>query len=249
MKRLNALYAIFFACSISLFAQQTHPSLLSIHEDHVIFSEEDRYREAAGDLTKILAENQVSKPNFWAFRLEDGTYLYVSPAKNSGSLDDNFWQEVIDKAGQEQFNNIMNKFGNTYFSHQDYMVIYHPDKSFKVDEITEEDVYRQWFFYYLYEDKTDEYFKGVDELLALNKPLNVPMGYGLYTNGFGMEGPVVVFMLWGKDIEEFNEKRRKTMELMGEKQQQIRDKMKNCIYKTETKRGWWMKELTYMSAE
>ena len=136
---------IIIACCFNLFAQEVHPNLLSIHEDYVIASEVDQYWETAQKLRNMLAENNVTEPKFWGFSLEGGTYMYVSQAENYAALDKNMWQEVAQKAGSEKFNEVMNGFGNTYRSHMDYMVVYHPEKSYKMDEIGEEDVYRQWF--------------------------------------------------------------------------------------------------------
>ncbi len=250
MKKLIAMSAVFIiACCSNLFAQETHQSLLSIHEDYVIPSAEDQYWETAQKLTNLLTENKATEPRFWGFSLEGGTYMYVSEAENYASLDTNMWEEIAEKAGSEKVNEVMDGFGGTYRSHIDYMVVFHPEKSFKMDEITNEDVYRQWFFNYIYPEKLDEYYKAVDEWLATSKELNVPMGYGMYSNGFGMAGPVVVYMIWGKTMAEAQEKNAKTTEIMGEKRQELWNKMKSCIYKTETKRGWHLEELSYMPEE
>ena len=246
MKNVSAFLALLVTCSLSLFAQQNHTSLLSIHEDRVMLSEEDRYWETAESLKKMLEENNVEGMNYWAFRMEDGTYMYVSPSENYASLDQNMWEEAMEKAGADNFKKTMSGFGGTYLSHEDYMVVFHPDKSYKMDDMTENDTSREWYFQYVYEDKLDEYNKILEEWLVAMKAADTPMGFGMYTNGFGMAGPVTVFMTWGENRIDAIEKNNKTTELMKGKRQELWNRTKKLIYKTETRRGWLMKDLSLM---
>ena len=246
MKKLTAMLTLFIACSSFLFAQQNHQSLLSIHEDQVMLSEEDRYWEAGENLVKLLDDNNVEGSNFWAFRMEDGTYMFVSPTENYASLDNNMWEEVMEKAGADNFQKAMSGFAGTYLSHEDYMVVFHPDKSYKMDDLSENDLYREWHFQYVYEDKLEEYNKLMDEWLAAFKEVDAPIGYGVYTNGFGMPGPVTVIMIWGENQEDVIKKNKKTTELMNGKRRELWNRTKKIIHKNEVRRGWVMPDLSHM---
>ncbi len=248
MKQVKLLIAVLAVCYTipNLLAQENQTSLLSIHEDAVITSQEDTYWETAVSLKKMMEENQVKGLTFWGFRMEDGTYMFVSPTENYASLDNNLWAEVSEKAGAEKFQQMMSGFGGTYLSHKDYMAVFHPDKSYKMDDITENDRYREWHFQYVYPDKLDEYNEICDEWLSAFKEVDTPMGFGVYTNGFGMNGPVTVFMIWGENRMDVIEKNNKTTELMDGKREELWKRTKPLLYKLETKSGWLIDDLTYM---
>ena len=247
MNKLHLLLALLFAASVA-FAQENHNSMLIIHEDHVIISEEDAYWDVAANMKKMLEENNVKDMNYWAFRMNDGTYMFVSPTQSYAALDKNVWASVAEQVGAEKFQEVASGMAGKYLSHKDYMVNFHPDKSYNMEDMNEADTYREWYFQYVYEDKMDEYNALLKEWHEAFTEADTPMGFGFYTNGFGMEGPVAVFMVWGENAIDVREKNSKTTELMDGKRAELWTRTKKLLYKLETRRGWLMEDLTHMPA-
>jgi hypothetical protein len=248
MKNVSSFLTFAILCFIclNLFAQENYRSLLLIHEDKVIPSMEDQYWQTSEKLKKTLEENKVEGLNYWAFRLDDGTYMYVQPLENHAVLDVNLWKEVEDKIGEEAFGELMSGFNGTYLSHRDYIIQFDSSKSYMMEDLSVDDVYREWHFQYIYQEKMDDYMNILDEWKKAFTDVNSPMGYGVYFAGLGMDGPVCVIQFGGENKIDLHEKNNKTTELMNGKRSELWQKTKKFIHKLEIKRGSLMEDLTYM---
>jgi hypothetical protein len=248
MKQLKLLPA-FLLLALQVIAQSADPSMIAIHEDKVLIDKSDTYWNTAAELKKTLETNKITGIRYWAFRGDDGSVSYVSPMSNFAELDKNMWKELTDKIGEESFNKMMSGFAGCYLTHEDFVINYHPDKSYAAETLTDKDVYREMFYYYLYEDKADDYFKALDEWKAAFTGVNSPMGYQIYSNGFGMNGPVVMVMTWGENENDQEQAYLKTYADMKAKWDELWKKSQACVYKIEKRRFWFAPELTYFPEE
>lgn len=248
MKQLRILPALFLL-TYQINAQSPDPSMVTIHEDRVLMDRTDKYWNAAAELKKALEANHVTSIKYWAFRGDDGTYSYVSPTNKFAELDMDIWKDLSDKMGGEKFQQLMAGFHGCYLTHEDYMFVYHPDKSFNTESWSEKDVYREMTYYYLYDDKLETYNKILDEWKAAFAGIKSSMGYQIYSNGFGMGGPVSIVMLWGENEADVQQKFTQTYGAMKAKWDELWKKSQACVYKVERRRVWFVPELTYFPTE
>jgi len=248
MKQFKLLPALLLL-TIQVCAQSTDPSMVTIHEDKVFIDKSDTYWQTAAELKKTLEANKATGVKYWAFRSDDGSVSYVSPLANFSELDNNIWKDLTTKIGEEKFKQLMAGFNGCYLTHEDYIINYQPDKSFNTESWTEKDVYREMTFYYLYADKVDTYNKLLDEWKAAFSDIKSTMGYQVYSNGFGMSGPVSIVMTWGENENDSQQKYTKTYSGMQAKWDELWKKSQACVYKVEKRRFWFVPELTYFPAE
>ncbi len=249
--RFNLIGTLLFCTIGGAYAQETPSTqLLMIHEDHVLVDKTSEYTKVGEDLVKLMAQNNFTALTFTGFWLEDNTYMYVSPVENMAQLDNNPWAELAQKAGEDKAEAVMSAFGGTYNTHIDYLAVFHPDLSYKPEQLQEEgNNYREWDFFYYNEINQDQMMAMAREWKKLYEDKNVDIGYTVYTNGLGHEGPVLVIHRWAKDPVEMAQNNQKMNQLFGEAGQKLWERTAALGYRMETKRGWLMPNLSYMPQE
>lgn len=230
---------------ISLQAQEKLQHLV-IHEDYVLPSQMPKYEEASKNLVKALSENAIADARFWAFWQDDNTCVFASPVENFAALDQNMWKSLEDKIGKDNSETLFKAFDGTYQSHRTFMVNYHPDLSYKADQLsTGNSNYRVWTFLYFYPENQDAMLKISNEWKQLYESKNVPYGYTVYSNGFGMEGPVLVVHDWASSPEEYAKHNDEIQKLMGPELEDLRKRTQSLLYKIDHKTGWYSEDLSY----
>ena len=156
---------------ISLQAQEKLQHLV-IHEDYVLPSQMPKYEEASKNLVKALRENAITDAKFWAFWQDDNTYVYATPVENFAALDQSMWKSLEDKIGKGNSETLFKAFDETYQSHRTFMVNYHPDLSYKADQLSNGNSnYRVWTFVFLSRKPRccDENFQRVEADVRIKK--------------------------------------------------------------------------------
>jgi hypothetical protein len=247
-----AFIASIFLCNLQWsFAQEnSNTQLLWIHEDHVLVDKTPEYIKASEGLVKLLSENDYEELNFVGFYLEDNTFMFVSMIENLAQLDKNPWAQLAQKAGEEKVSTVMSAFGGKYNSHIDYTAVFHPDLSYKPEQLQEEgNIYREWDFFYYNESNHEQMMDMAREWKKLYEEKNIEAGYTLYSNGLGHEGPVIVIHRWAKDPVDLAQRNQKINEIIGETGQKLWEKTMKLGYRMESKRGWLMPNISYQPQE
>jgi len=74
----------------------------------------------------------------------------------------------------------------------------------------------------------------------------IAAGYTVYSNGLGHEGPVLVIHRWAKNRVGMAENAQKANQMLGEAAHRLWERTEALGYRMETKRGWFMPDLSYM---
>jgi hypothetical protein len=224
--------------------------LLAIHEDQVMVGKTAEYTKASEGLVKLMKENNFQGLTFVAFWLEDNTFMYVSWLDNMAQLDKNPWQELSQLAGEEKTDAVMSAFGGTYNTHVDYIAHFHPELSYKAEQLQEEgNIYREWDYFYYNEINQDRMMELAKEWKKLYEDNNLDIGYTVYSNGFGHEGPVLVIHRWAKDPVDMAERAQKTNQVLGDAAQQLWERTQALGYRIATRRGWLLPNLSNMPSD
>ncbi len=233
------------------FAQENPATqLLLIHEDNVIVGKAAQYAKASVGLKNLLAEVNFKETTYTAFWVDDYTYMYVSPIENMAQLDDSPWVKLSQQAGKDKTEAVFAEFAGTYDTHRDFIAVFHPDLSYKPEQLQEEgNNYREWNYMYYNEIHQDQILDLSREWKKLYEDKNVSNGYTIYTNGFGHKGPVLVIHTWATDPVDHAQKNQKRQELLGEAAQKLWEKTEALAYRIETKSGWVMPDISYIPQE
>lgn len=246
--RLTLIASILLCTMQWTIAQQnSNTQLLWIHEDHVLVDKTAEYIEVGEGFVKLMSENDFKGLNFTGFYQDDNTFMFVSFIENLAQLDKNPFADLAAKAGQEKTNAVMSGFGGKYNSHIDYIAIYHPDLSYKSEQLQEEgNIYREWQFFYYNEINQDKMIGLAKEWKKLYEEKNIDVGYTMYTNGLGHEGPVIVVHRWAKNPVEMAQNNQKINELLGDEGRELWERTMKLGYRIEDKSGWLMPNLSYI---
>lgn len=246
------LMTILLLCTFqwSVAQENSDTQLLWIHEDRVLVDKTSDYIQVGEDLVQLMADNNFTGLSFTAFRLEDNTFMFVSWLENMAQLDNNPWAALAQKAGEDKVQAVMSGFGGKYNSHIDYTAVFHPELSYKAEQLQEEgNYYREWDFFYYNEIHQEEMMSIAKEWKKLYEDNNIEAGYTIYSNGLGHEGPVIVIHRWAKNRVEMAQNAQKTNQTMGEAAQKLWERTEVLGYRMETKRGWLMPNLSYIPEE
>jgi len=242
------LIATLFISTVERSFAQEDPNaqLLLIHEDDVIVSKTSEYMEASQGFVNLMSENNFAGTTFTAFRMDDYTFMYVSPIENMAQLDDNQWAGLSEKVGKDKFETVMSAFDGTYDTHRDFIAVYHPDLSYKPEQLQEEgNNYREWMYLYYNQAHQDKVMDMAKEWKKLYTDNNIPAGYTIYSNGLGHEGPVLVVHSWAKNPTDHAQGMEKRNESMGDKASALWERTEALAYKIVTKTGWLVPDISY----
>ncbi len=252
MKTMTCIMA--FAMSMTMFTissnAQEPPERLMIHEDYVLISQQTKYDEASKGIVKALKDNAITDITFWAFRQDDNTYVYATPVENFAVLDKDMWKSLEDKVGKDKTDELFKQYDGTYQSHRTFMVNYHPELSYKADQLASGNSnYRVWTYFYFYPENYDAMMKISKEWKDLYESKNIPYGFTIYTNGFGAGGPVLIIHDWASSPEEYASHNTESNKILGTEAQDLWKRTQPLLYKSDQKTGWYLADLSYSSGQ
>jgi hypothetical protein len=105
--------------------------------------------------------------------------------------------------------------------------------------------YGIWDMMYIIPDKQKEFYDTLKELLALVKAKNISDNIYSYSGSWGMENPVHIGVIGGKDAGDFWSNNRKMWEALGEEAGPLWRKMVSLLKKREFRQFWYNPGLSY----
>jgi hypothetical protein len=236
-----------YSINISYSQDSDDTQLLWIHEDLVIPSESSKYMEAMKGLKQSLSDNSVQEFGYNSFWRYDNSWIHVRPIQNLAELDKNPLQELIDKMGEDNFQEMFSKYNGTYNSHRTFVAVYHPSYSYKPELLEEEGNYfREWMYLYYHEKDHEAMMGFMKEWKELYESKGIDTGYTIYTAGLGHYGPVIVVHTWGKDQAEYAKKATENEAILREEATELWERSSSIIHKQEMKRGYHMADVSYI---
>jgi len=228
--------------------------LFSIHEDVVIPSTLEKYEAAAKNLAESFAAHDVSSVTYMAAVTDDFTYSYFTPIENLAAVEKMGagFGELSGKMGADAFGEMMAGFNGCYDSHKNYLVRLRTDLSYNPEfgrDISDGMLFRHWDFYYLHPGMESESEEIAKEWIELNKSINSPGGYRLYTGAMGTDGPLFVVVQSATDALDYNKRRAEWMELAGDKGKALWAKTWKVVREYDSKDGRIRPDISVMAKE
>jgi hypothetical protein len=128
------------------------------------------------------------------------------------------------------------------------IVKYLPELSYLPDNSTTWNAtssYREWSYYYL-KPGTEA---AVEKILAswrdLYKSKDVKMGFRVFTNFVGGDGPLIILTTWANDPMDYQTTLEETLKLLGTDGAGLMEAMLKNVNKTKTIEGWYLPQYSY----
>lgn len=253
MKNFN-LFSLFLAIVLLptvLLAQAPNPNqAFWVHEDQVKPSKVKDYEAVSKDFIEACKKHNIKDADFTTARLDDGTYLSISPVNNMADLDKNPLAPLAEKMGDENFRDLFTRFNKCYDTHRDYMVHLISDMSYMPDGLsttTPGQDYRKWHFMHVAPEHVDNLRNKMREIKKLYEEKGSEEHFRVYRNGFGNSGDFFLVVISAKDAKTYAETSENTEKLLGEEGEKLFNEMMQYVLKYESKTGRMRPDLAYTS--
>jgi len=242
-------------CSLTTLAQveEQKAKLFSVDDYAVKPSMVDEFFTLMKEMIPICAKHKF--PYHWyTYGTPDYHCLIVWPVENYADIDKMYkaFDELWEKAGKEQLQDLTNRFATTYEYFHSSMFYMIPELCYTPESPRlkpGEGNFISFDICYVQPGKGKELEEINKEWVVLSREKNVPTGFNLFEGDIGTDMPVVVFSEKGKDAADFFSQNAKNLELWGEKGRELWKKTEAICRKIETKTAWFLPDLSYIPEE
>lgn len=221
MKKLQFLLSWVFCFLIfgGAISQENQNQAYWIHEDQVRPGSVEEYVEHSKKLVDMAKQHNFDGMGWNVAQMDDGTFLSITPIDNLAHLESLSFASLQEKAGQENFSNLMNGFNKFYDVHGDYISILDNNLSYMPTGegvIQEGKDYRKWHILKVPAENVSQVRQKLVELKDLYSKKNSKMHYRIYRSGFGQMGNQFVAVISAKDAQDYARLSAENNQLLGE---------------------------------
>ena len=223
--------------------------MLMIHVDHVMTSKTVEYEAASKAFNDAAKEQGIENIDTWTHSQSNGDYMFVSPIDKMADLDESPFSAMKEKMGEDAWKELYSKFNGTYLEHESFIVNHHPKYSYKMDQLGKSGDYRVWTYMYFEDQYWGEMIEATTKWKKLYEEKGIESGFGIYTNGFGYPGPVLVVLEWAHGPAEYYEREAKKRAALGEDGKKLWGETMQYIYDHKVVDGWFRPELSIVTGD
>lgn len=250
--KLITILLFFVLTPLVTMAQEKSYQAFWIHEDRVKASKIDEYEAIAKDLVAACKEHNVQETQWLTLKLNDHSYLYVTPLENFAELDKNAFKTLNDKMGDEKVAALFDRFNPTYDEHGDYIVYLNNSLSYMPEGMTqtpEGQNYRTMYYNYVTPENDKNFAKSLKKIKESFTKHNSKLHYRVYKTGFGVMGTYYMIAVAAESNTASAKAGDENWELMGDDFSKLLKEMNQYIWKSDEKKGWIREDLSYKPAK
>lgn len=249
VKLICLLFALLVLLPNGLFAQNANANqAFWVHEDQVKPSMMKEYEAVTKDFIAECKKHDIRDADWTTARIDDGTYLNISPIRNMADLDKNTLAPLSEKMGEDNFRAIFNRFDKCYDTHRSYVVHLISNMSYMPDGLstnTPGEDYRRWHFLHVTPQNVANLRNKMMELKDLYEKKGSKEHFRVYRNGFGSPGDYYLVVISAKDGQSYEKTSDETYKLLGAEGEKLFGDLMQYVQKYETKSGWMRPDLAY----
>lgn len=250
MKTLKiTLLTLLFLIAPFIQAQNDDYPAFWIHEDRVKPAMTDTYEAISKDLIKACKEHNVQETSWLTMKLNDNTYLYVTPIKNFADLDKNAFATLNEKMGEDKVAALFERFNPTYNEHGDYVVYLNKKLSYMpggVSQTVEGENFRTLYYNYVTPENNKDFVATLKKIKAAFEKHNSKVHYRVYKTGFGVMGTYYMIAVAAESNLHSAQKGDDNWKVMKDDFEPLLKEMNKYTWKMETKRGWMRPDLSFI---
>jgi len=212
-----------------------------------------QYEEAMKEIVARCAEHNY--PYTWyAWENGDFHYFYFYPVKNYADIENIFkaWGKVKEKWRIEQYQTFRKRAIDAIEYDKKFVIRSIPGLSYVPENPRlkeEEQNYAIWDISYVRFGKEKEIEEVGKKMCALLKSKNYNDELRIIAGDMGIDMPVYIGVLYGKDVADFWTQNQKMWELLGEEGGVLYQKWMSLIRKRDFKQFWYSPDLSYIPKE
>jgi hypothetical protein len=219
-----------------------------VHEDRVKPGMTETYENVTKDLVAACKEHNVQDTQWITLRMNDNTYLYVSPIKSMADLDKNGFATLSDKMGADKMNALFTRYNETYNKHGDYVIYLNKGLSYQpggISQTVEGENYRVMYYNYVTPEQDKGFAENMKKMKAAFEKHNSKMNYRVYKSGFGVMGTFYMVAVAAEGEAQGAQRGDENWEVMKDDFEPLLNELRKHTRKMEEKRGWMRPDLAY----
>ena len=223
-----------------------------VHEDRVKPGMTETYEKVTKDLVAACKENDVKDASWLTVRMNDNTYLYVSPIEGMADLDKNGFEVLGEKMGSDKMGALFSRYDETYNKHGDYVIYLNKELSYMpggVAQTIDGQDYRLFYYNYVTPENMKGFADTMKKIKGAFEKHNSKLHYRVYTSGFGVMGTYFMIAVASENEMKGAQLGDENWEMMKDDFQPLLTELNKHTYKMEEKRGWMRPDLAYKPAE
>jgi hypothetical protein len=252
-KQLTFVLVVLLVCffSTGLVAEEKEPKPVPIYvADYEVKPESTEEFEAIWKEIVALCKKHDYPLSWEAYQLDGFQYRFVWPMKNYGTMDT--WEKIVEelgkKVGKEQWQALMKRYTSTYNSYKSSIYYWMPKRSYypKTPRLKPAEIkYIKVDLCYIWPG-TGKAVADIDkEWVAFYKKNNIAEGFNVYVGDIGTEGPVVVYVTWGKNAVDYHTESAKFHKTYEKEMKILNKKYMPLIRKLESTTEYAHPDLSY----
>jgi hypothetical protein len=223
-----------------------------VHEDRVKPAMTDKYEDITKDLVAACKEYNIQDNQWITLKMNDNTYLFVSPVSSMADLDKSGFETLSEKMGSDKMNALFSRFNDTYNKHGDYIIYLNKNLSYMpggVSQTVEGENYRLMYYNYVSPEHEKGFADTLKKIKAAFEKHNSKINYRVYKSGFGVMGTFYMIAVAAENAVQEAQRGNENWEMMKDDFDPLLDELNKHTMKMEEKRGWMRPDLAYMPAK
>lgn len=223
-----------------------------IHEDRVKPGMTEKYEKVSKDLIAACKEHDIKDNSWLTVRMNDNTYMYVTPINSMADLDKNGFETLAEKMGADKMGAIFERYNDTYNKHGDYVIYLNKNLSYMpggVSQTVEGQNYRLFYYNYVTPENDKGFADTMKKIKSAFEKNNSKMHYRVYKSGFGTMGTFYMIAVASKGEVDMAQNGDENWEMMKDDFQPLLNQLNKHTYKMEEKRGWMRPDLAFQPAK
>ena len=252
MRSLQKLMlAIFFIGITGLsHAQKSETQMYWIHEDRVKPSKAMEYEAIAKEMVSAVNKHGITDLNYLTMATSDYRYIYIGKLDNMAELDQNPMASLMEKMGEEAFNDMFDRMDRCYTDHVNYTLVMDKSLSYMPDGITITPAgqnYRENTTYYIPPKNMKKAYELAKKFKVFFEKIGSNQHYRVYRSGFGSEGTYYLVAIAAESPVAYEQTRLETIGKMGEEGGKLFAEWMSLVTKVETISGYMRPDLAVMA--
>jgi hypothetical protein len=247
-----ALILMIIAPFLGLAQEEKSYQAFWVHEDRVKPGMTDTYEKVTKDLVAACKEHNVQDTQWISLRMNDNTYMFVSPINSLADLDKNGFATLSEKMGADKMNALFERYNETYNKHGDYVIYLNKELSYQpggISQTVDGENYRLMYYNYVTPENDKGFADTMKKIKASFEKHNSQMHYRVYKSGFGVMGTFYMVAVASEGEAQGAQRGDENWKLMEDDFGPLLKELNKHTSKMEEKRGWMRPDLAYEPAK
>ncbi len=223
-----------------------------VHEDRVKPGMSETYEKITKDLVAACKEHNIQDNQWITLRMNDNSYLYVTPIKSMADLDKNGFATLSEKMGAEKMGALFSRFDETYDKHGDYVIYLHKELSYQpggISQTVDGQNYRIMYYNYVTPENDKGFAESMKKIKEAFEKHNSKIHFRVYKSGFGVMGTFYMVAVASESEAKGAQLGDENWEMMKDDFGPLLGELNKHCSKMEEKRGWMRPDLAYSPGE